>query len=94
MSQALPLAWRQFQDQPRRMGRDALDHIAQIQERIDLQVLAGLDERTQDGGAMGGRFAPGEEPVFAAQHRPRVILPMSVFVSDCTTGGTRWVGAT
>jgi len=76
------------------MGRDALDDIAQIHERIDLQVLAGLHQRTQDGGSVRRCFAPREQPVFAAQHRPRVILPMSVFVRDCTTGGTRWVGAT
>jgi hypothetical protein len=36
LPQALPLAWRQLQDQPRRMRRDALDHIAQVNERIDL----------------------------------------------------------
>jgi hypothetical protein len=42
--QALPLAWRQLEDQPRRMRRDALDHVAQIDERIDLQVLAGLNQ--------------------------------------------------
>jgi hypothetical protein len=34
------------------MGRDALDDVAQIDERIDVQVLAGLDQRTQDGGAV------------------------------------------
>jgi len=33
------------------MGRDALDDIAQIHERIDLQMLAGLHQRTQNGGA-------------------------------------------
>ena len=44
LPQACPLAWRQFKDQPRRMRRDALDDIAQIDERIDLDVLAGLDE--------------------------------------------------
>ena len=76
------------------MGRDAVDDIAQIDERVDLQMLAGLHQRTEDGGAMRGGFAAGEEPIFAAEHRSRVILPMSVFVRDCTTGGTRWVGAT
>jgi hypothetical protein len=44
------------------MRRDALDDVAQIDERIDLQVLAGLHERTQDGGSVRRRFAPGEEP--------------------------------
>ena len=33
----------QLEDQPRRMRRYALDHVAQIDERIDLQVLAGLN---------------------------------------------------
>ena len=41
------------------MRRDALDHITQIDEGIDLQVLAGLHQRTQDGGAVRRRFAPG-----------------------------------
>lgn len=44
------------------MGRDALDHIAQIDERIDLQVLAGLHQRTEDGRAVGRRVAPREQP--------------------------------
>jgi hypothetical protein len=34
--QALPLARRKFEDQPRRMGRGALDHVAQIDEGIDV----------------------------------------------------------
>ena len=50
LPQALPLAGCELQDQPRRMGRYPLDDIAQVDEGIDLQVLAGLDERTQDGG--------------------------------------------
>ena len=81
--QALPLAWRQLLDQPHRMRRDALDDIAQIHERIDLQVLAGLHQRTQDGGAMGGRFAPGEEPDFAAEYdRPeRLLRPLLSILS-------------
>ena len=41
---ALPFTRRQLQDPPRRMRRDALDDIAQIDERIDLQVLAGLNQ--------------------------------------------------
>jgi hypothetical protein len=50
------------------MGRDAIDDIAQIDERIDLQVLAGLHERTQDGGSVRRRFASSEQPVFAAEY--------------------------
>jgi hypothetical protein len=50
------------------MGRDALDHITQIDEGIEVQVLAGLHQQTQDGGAVRRRFAPSEEPVFAAEH--------------------------
>jgi len=48
------------------MRRDALDHIAQIQERIDLQVPTRLHEGTQGGDAMRRRFARREQPVFAA----------------------------
>jgi hypothetical protein len=58
---ARPLAWRQLQDQPRRVRRDALDDIAQIHERIDLKVLAGLHERAQDGRPVGRRFAASKE---------------------------------
>ena len=48
LAQALPLAGRQFEDEPYRMGRDAVDDIAQIDERIDLEMLAGLHQRTED----------------------------------------------
>src|ERR1700736_5105567 len=67
-AQTLPLSRRQLKDKPRRMRRDALDDIAQIHERIDLQVLAGLPQRTQNGGAMGGGFTSREQPVLPAQH--------------------------
>ncbi len=43
-TQTLPFAGRQLQDQPRRMRRYALDHVAQIDERIYLQLLAGLNQ--------------------------------------------------
>jgi len=67
-AQTLPFSRRQLKDQPCRMGRDALDDIAQIHERIDLEVLAGLHQRTQDGGSVRRRFASSEQPVFAAEH--------------------------
>jgi len=44
LAEALPLAWRKFQDQPLRMRGHTIDDIAQVHERIDLQVLAGLHE--------------------------------------------------
>ena len=50
------------------MRRDALDDIAQIHERSDLQVLAGLDQRTQDSGSVRRRFASREQPILAAKH--------------------------
>ena len=68
MPQTFPLARRQLQGQSRRMGRNALDDIAQVDEGIDLQVLAGLHQRTQNGGAMSGGFTSREQPVFAAKH--------------------------
>jgi len=49
-------------------SRRALEDIAQIHERIDLQVLTSLHEGTQDGGSMRRRFAPRKQPVFAAKH--------------------------
>ena len=93
--QALPLAWRQLQDQPRRMRRYALDDIAQIHERIDLQVLAGLHQRTQDGGAVRRCFAPGEEPVLPSRRiadvlgKPEPLLRRLV-LKERAPGGRRW----
>jgi len=89
--QALPLAGCQLQDQPRRMRRDALDDIAQIHERIDLQVLAGLDQRTQDGGSVRRRFAPREQPIFAAKHdrSERLLRPVVVDLEPSVFGIAR-----
>ncbi len=50
------------------MRRHALDNIAQVDERIDLQVLARLHQRTQDGGPVRRRFAAREQMIFAAQN--------------------------
>jgi hypothetical protein len=77
------------------MRRDALDHIAQIHERIDLQVLAGLDQRTKDGGSVRRRFAPREQPVFSAQHdrsrRAKQVLdpldPARISAAESAAGG-------
>ena len=46
-----------------RMRRDALEYIAQIDERIDLQVLTRLHQRTQDGGSARRAFAPREQSI-------------------------------
>jgi len=45
------------------MGRAVRDYIAQLTERINLQVFAGLHQRTQNGGAMDGGFTSWEQPV-------------------------------
>ena len=47
---------------------DPLDDITQIDEWVDLEVLTGLHQRTQDGGPMRRRFAPREQPVFTTKH--------------------------
>ena len=39
------------------MGRHTLDHIAQIDERIDLEVLTRLYKGTQDGDPVCRGFA-------------------------------------
>jgi hypothetical protein len=39
------------------MCRDPLDDIAQIGEGVEVQVLAGLYEGTQDRGSVRGGFA-------------------------------------
>jgi hypothetical protein len=51
--------------------RDALDDIVKINERIDLQVLTGLHQRTQDGGAMRRRFTARKQPVLAVNASKR-----------------------
>jgi hypothetical protein len=73
------------------MGRDALDDIAQIDERIDVQVLAGLHQRTADGRAMRRRFAPGKEPIFAAEYDwpQRLLSPVVVDLEPAVLGVTR-----
>jgi hypothetical protein len=70
------------------MGRDALDYIAQIDEGIDPQVLAGLHQRTEDGGAMRRRLASSEEPVFAAEHdrAERLLRPVVVDLEPAVLG--------
>ncbi len=50
------------------MGRHPLDHVAQVDERIDPDALTGLHEREQDRRAVGSRLAPCEEPVFATEN--------------------------
>jgi len=40
--------------------------VTQVDEGIDLQELAGLDQRTQDGGSMRGGFTARKQPVLAA----------------------------
>jgi hypothetical protein len=50
------------------MRRHALDDVAQVDERIDPDVLTGLHEREQDRRAVGRRLAPCEEPVFPSEN--------------------------
>ena len=73
------------------MRRDALDDIAQIQERIDLQVLARLHERTEDGGAVRRCLASREQPVFAAEHdrSERLLRPIVVDLEPSVFGVAR-----
>jgi hypothetical protein len=87
-SQALPVAWRQFQDEPRGMRRDALDYIAQIHERIDLQVLAGLHPRTPVRCAAAslpprGGFRAAGEFCTPAQWVQILALPLQRLVATC-----------
>jgi hypothetical protein len=100
--QALPLAGCQLQDQPRRMRRDALDDIAQIHERIDLQVLAGwtsehrmavrcaaasLPANNQFCGPARSVGAPAPPPLLSMLSRPS---PVAQRVADgCTQRALR-----
>ena len=69
LPQALPLAWRQLQHKSRRMCRDPLDDIAQVDEGIGLQVLARLHQRTQEGGPVRCRFATGKQIIWPVQNK-------------------------
>ncbi len=75
--QPLPIAWRQLQHPSRGVCRDALKDTAQIQERIVLQVLAGLHERPQDGRAVCRRFAARKQIIFP-------VMPRTIGLSACS----------
>jgi hypothetical protein len=50
------------------MGRDPLDDITQIDEWVDLEVLTGLDQRTENRRSVRCRFTAREEPILPALH--------------------------
>lgn len=84
----LPLAWRQLQDQSRRMRQHAVDHIAQIHKRVELQVLTGLPERTQDGRAVRSCFAARKQISLPAQDdRPQSLLSAVIVNSEAPVVG-------
>jgi hypothetical protein len=42
-AQPLPLARREIEDASRRVGRDAVDHVAQVGEGLDAEVSIGVE---------------------------------------------------
>ena len=63
----LPEIGKQFGQAAGRMGADALEHIAQVGEGIDVEPLAGGDEAGQDRG--------GAAALVAAEERKRPVNP-------------------
>ena len=58
----LPLVGKQFGESILGVIAEALEKIAQVGERIDVEPLAGSDKAGQHGG--------GPSPIIAAQERP------------------------
>jgi hypothetical protein len=57
------------------MGGDADQDVLQVIERRDVRQPATLDQRVQEGGALGPREAAREEPVLAAErNRAELVL--------------------
>jgi hypothetical protein len=52
------------------MGADALEDVAKVGERVDMESLAGGDEAGQDGGGLPAFIAPEEEPVVPSDGDP------------------------
>src|SRR5262249_12783278 len=61
-----PAGGRELRDATRRRRRDALDHVAEVGERIELEILAAHDERVDRRGPARTGVAAREEPVLAA----------------------------
>ena len=63
-----------------RVGTDALEHIAQIGERIDVVALAGGDQAAQYCRRVSAVVAPKERPVATTHRHPaqaalRAVMP-------------------
>jgi hypothetical protein len=57
------------------VGADALEYIAEVGERVDLESLAGGDEAGQDGGGSPTVIAAEEQPVLPSEsHCPQGAL--------------------
>ena len=48
------------------MAADAVDHVAEVGERVDVRELAGSDEAVDHGGSLRAVVGAGEHPVFSA----------------------------
>ena len=50
------------------MRGDALEHVPQVQMRIDVVQTAGADQTVQPGGGLPTRIGAGEQVIAPAQH--------------------------
>jgi len=66
----LPLIWQELGEPAGGVGTDAVEDIAQIDERIDVEELAGGEEAGQDGGRPASGVAAEEDPVLATHSHP------------------------
>jgi hypothetical protein len=62
-----PVVRKKFLEPFRWMGADAVEDIAEIHERVDLEPFAGLDEAGEDGGGSAAVVAAEEEPVLLSR---------------------------
>jgi hypothetical protein len=75
-----PASRRELRDQPVRVRRHPQQHIFEVREGREVNQLAALDKRIEEGGAARAFETPGEEPVLATHrhHAQLVLCPVVV----------------
>ncbi len=62
----LPVPGKKFGDAPRRVIRNAGEHVGEVVLRVNAVELCAFDQRVHSGGAAAAGIGAGEEIVFAA----------------------------
>src|SRR5690606_36205820 len=66
-SRRLPPMREELVDAVRRMLLHAREHVGQVRDRVDSVLLAGCDERIEDGEVLSGVLVTEEEVVRASE---------------------------